>query len=61
MKYLFIVSLSVLGLVACSESNETKGGEVVSKLAADGCHEDTLNDPRGILFYGKGCKAVATR
>jgi hypothetical protein len=36
MKYLFIVSLSVLGLVACSESTESKEGEVVSKIAADG-------------------------
>lgn len=39
MKYLFIVSISVLGLAACSESNEAKGGEVVSTLAADGNNE----------------------
>lgn len=42
MKYLFIVSLSVLGLVACSQSVESKDGEVVSKIAADGNSEAEL-------------------
>ena len=42
MKYLFIVSLSVLGLVACSESTESKEGEVVSKIAADGIDDAEL-------------------
>lgn len=44
MKYLFIVSLSFVGLVACSESNETKGGEVVSTIAANGNSEDELKE-----------------
>jgi hypothetical protein len=44
MKYLFIVSLSALGLVACSQSGESKDGEVVSKIAADGNSEAELKE-----------------
>lgn len=44
MKYLFIISLSVLGLVACSDSNESKEGEVVSKIAANGSSDAELQE-----------------
>ena len=44
MKYLCIVSLSVLGLVACSDSNESKEGEVVSKIAANGSSDAELQE-----------------
>lgn len=42
MKYLFIVCLGVVSLSACSDSDETHDGEVVSTLAASGTSEEEL-------------------
>ena len=60
MKYLFIVSLSVLGLVACSESNESKEGEVVSKIAADGNDDAELQQTLKEIEAEEKEKAAST-